>query len=116
FVEVALLRGALYRAVADAGPDGLGSEELVQRVFTAMDLPLADYAADPEVKFKARKDVDRAFQDVIGHRLFTDLKRGWRVTMPNLEQCGLLRIDYDSVDELAAADEEWAGAHAALVG
>ena len=115
FVEVALMRGALHRATAEAGPDGIPSDQLVKRVFEAMDLPLQEYAADPEVKFAARKNVDRTFQEVLGYRLFLDLRRGWRVTMPNLEQTGLLRIAYESLEDLAEAEEEWGGTHAALV-
>ena len=38
-----------------------------------------------------------------------DLGRGWRVTQPNLEQTGLLRIRYQGLDELAADDERWRG-------
>jgi hypothetical protein len=40
--------------------------------------------------------------------------RGWRITSPNLEQCGLLRIDYRSLQDLCAADEDWQGTHPAL--
>ena len=39
-------------------------------------------------------NLKRAFREVIGYRLYRDLKRGWRVTSPNLEQCGLLEIRY----------------------
>ncbi len=115
FVEVALIRGALLRAIRAAGEEGIGSDDLVGRVASSLDLPFADFAADPEVKFAARTNVERAFRDVLGYRLFLDLRRGWRVTMPNLEQSGLLRIGYESLDELAAAEEEWAGTHLALV-
>ena len=115
FVEVGLLRGALYRATAAAGDAGLRSDRLVQTVFDTLALPFEDYAADPEVKFAARKATERAFQAVLGYRLYHDLKRGWRVTMPNLEQTGLLDIDYESVDELAADESEWAGCHPLLV-
>ena len=52
---------------------------------------------------------------MIGYRIYRDLKRGWRVTSPNLEQCGLLKIKYVSLDELCRADEYWQGCHAALV-
>src|SRR5205807_1044288 len=57
---------------------------------------------------------DKAFRDVLGYRLYRDLKRGWRVTSPNLEQCGLLEIRYLSLDELCGAVEEWKGTHPAL--
>jgi hypothetical protein len=113
-VEVGLLRSALYRAAAAAGDAGLGHDELANRVAEALDLPIEEYARDPAVKFAARAETDRALRDVLGYRLYRDLERGWRVTAPNLEQSGLLLIRYDSLDELAAADEEWASAHPAL--
>ncbi|MCX8033408.1 MAG: DEAD/DEAH box helicase [Thermoleophilia bacterium] len=115
FVEIGLLRSALYRAVASAGERGLRHDELTQAVFAALDLPLAEYAADPEVKFHALTETQTAFRNVLGYRLYRDLERGWRITLPNLEQCGLLEIEYESLPELAAAEDMWAGTHPALV-
>ena len=51
---------------------------------------------------------------MITYRLFIDLQRGWRVTMPNLEQTGLLRVDYEDLDWLAAQDTKWSATHIAL--
>ncbi len=34
------------------------------------------------------------------NRLYSDLKRGWRITMPNLEQVGLLQVRYVSLPEI----------------
>src|SRR6266704_2917336 len=82
FVEIGLLRSALYRAVTEAGEQGIGHDELTQRVFAALDLPLALYAADPAVRFNALTETQRALRDVIGYRLYLDLRRGWRVTHP----------------------------------
>ena len=113
FVGVGLLRSALYSAVA-ASPQGVTHEELTLRVFDALHLPMELYAADPEVKFAALDDTRKALRQVLGYRLYQDLRRGWRVTAPNLEQCGLLEIHYQSLEELAAAQEEWATRHAAL--
>jgi ATP-dependent helicase YprA (DUF1998 family)/very-short-patch-repair endonuclease len=114
FVEVGLLRGALHKAVVAAGPEGLRHENLTQKVFDALALPPAAYASNPDAKFQAKVDTDKAFRDVLGYRLYRDLKRGWRVTSPNLEQCGLLEIRYLSLDELCEAAEEWTGTHPAL--
>jgi ATP-dependent helicase YprA (DUF1998 family)/very-short-patch-repair endonuclease len=114
FVEIGLLRGALHKAAAAAGPDGLRHENLTQKVFEALALPTAAYASSPDVKFQAKAETDRAFRDVLGYRLYRDLKRGWRVTSPNLEQCGLLEIRYLSLDELCDAEEEWKATHLAL--
>lgn len=53
---------------------------------------------------------------MLGYRLYLDLRRGWRITSPNLEQTGLLRIEYQSLDDVAAADDVWKEGHPALVG
>ncbi|MCC6177412.1 MAG: DUF1998 domain-containing protein [Chloroflexi bacterium] len=116
FVEIGVLRAALYRAVRDAGPDGLRHDELAQRVFDALALPKALYAADPEVKYAAEQETNRALRNVLGYRLYRDLRRGWRITSPNLEQTGLLEIRYESLEEVCTDLEPWQDAHPALVG
>ncbi|MBW1799067.1 MAG: hypothetical protein JRJ21_11940 [Deltaproteobacteria bacterium] len=115
FVEIGLLRSALLRAAKNAGPDGLSHDELSLRVFDALDLPLDLYAARPEAKFRDLEDTKKALRNVIGYRLYHDLRRGWRVTSPNLEQCGLLEIDYSSLRELCEAEAEWQNRHSALL-
>jgi very-short-patch-repair endonuclease len=108
FVGVGLLRAGLHQAaLAAAGEGGLAHDNLTDRVAQALSLDLDEYAQDPSVGFQARKETDRALRDLLGYRLYRDLERGWRVTAPNLEQTGLLEIRYESLDELAAADEVW---------
>lgn len=114
FIETTLLRSALYRAVSNASASGVSYDELTGKVFDALKLPRQLYAKNPDEKFQNVKETDRALREVIGYRLYRDLKRGWRVTMPNLEQCGLLQIEYQSLDELCAAEEMWTGCHRAL--
>ena len=43
------------------------------------------------------------------YRALYDLRRGWRVVLPNLEQCTLLTIDYKHLKENCEADESWQG-------
>lgn len=114
FVQIGLLRSALWKAAKDAGPGGLGHDELAQRVFTALDLPFESYASNPDARYGAREQTKRALRDVIGYLIYQDQLRGWRVTQPNLEQCGLLRIEYASLAELCATEQDWSDAHAAL--
>jgi ATP-dependent helicase YprA (DUF1998 family) len=114
FIETTLLRSALYQAVSTAGADGIGHEELTLRVFEALKLPLYLYAPKPDVRFQALRETERALRGVIGYRLYRDLQRGWRITSPNLEQCGLLEIAYQSLDEASTAAELWSDAHPAL--
>ncbi len=114
FIEIGLLRAALYKAVKNESNEGITHEVLTQKVFQALNLPLSHYSIDADVKFAARNQTDRALRDVLGYRLYRDLKRGWRVTSPNLEQCGLLKIKYDSLDELCNHQDTWERLHPAL--
>ncbi|MBM4346309.1 MAG: DEAD/DEAH box helicase, partial [Deltaproteobacteria bacterium] len=114
FIEVALLRGALRRAVEDAGPAGLAADQLVGRVFDALGLPPVLYALNPEARFAAREEADRALRRVLEYHIYRDLKRGWRVSSPNLEQAGLLDIAYRSLDDLCGDDSVWTECHDAL--
>lgn len=115
FVEVGLLRSALFKAASAAGPQGVAHEQLTQKVFDALNLPLVHYASDPDVRFAALDQTHRALREVLGYRIYRDLQRGWRITSPNLEQCGLLEIRYASLQELCAAEDIWQDCHPALV-
>ena len=99
FVQVALLRSALHRACAGAGGPaggpGLRHGELSRRVLDAMNPRPEDYAADPDVRGPARQNTRDALRRVVEYFLYRDLERGWRVTAPNLEDCGLLRFEYE---------------------
>jgi ATP-dependent helicase YprA (DUF1998 family) len=114
FVEVGLLRSALYRAALARSPEGMSHDEITQRVFDALDLPKGLYAINPDVRFTAAQQTDHALRDVIGYRIYRDLQRGWRLTSPNLEQCGLLQIQYLSLEDVAAAPDIWENCHEAL--
>jgi ATP-dependent helicase YprA (DUF1998 family) len=101
FTQVALLRSALHKAAQTKGADGLSHAELSRGVFDALSLKFDEYAADPEVRGPARTATDDALRRVIQYHVYRDLERGWRVTAPNLEDCGLLRFEYEG---LAGAD------------
>ncbi|NDZ92856.1 DEAD/DEAH box helicase [Streptomyces sp. SID6673] len=111
FVQVTQLRGALYRALQGGA---LRHDEVAQRVVEALDLPFEGYAANPDAVYGARSAAQRAFKEFIEFRLYADLQRGWRVTMPNLEQTGLLRIEYESLSEIADDAQLWEKCAAAL--
>ncbi|MFW0786136.1 DEAD/DEAH box helicase [Gordonia sp. CPCC 206044] len=111
FIQVTQLRGALYRALEQSE---LRHDDVAQHVVAALGLPFEAFAANPEAKYGARASAERAFKEFIEFRLYADLQRGWRVTMPNLEQTGLLQIAYDSLPEIAADAELWSSSHVAL--
>jgi ATP-dependent helicase YprA (DUF1998 family) len=107
FVEIGLIRSALYQAVLTAGSEGLDYDRLPEKVFEALHLPLKYYAVNPDIRYGALRETERALQNVLGYRIYCDLRRGWRVTSPNLEQCGLLEIQYDSLDDVCADEPLW---------
>ena len=119
FVEVGLLRAGLFKAVSAAGPGGLSHEKLEQAVFQALQgLGVTDehYAREPGLLYAAAEQTNSALRSVLSYRLYRDQERGWRITAPNLEQCGLLVVDYLSLPEICRDDGIWHGRHEALVG
>jgi superfamily II DNA/RNA helicase len=113
FVQIAQLRGALYRA-ARQQPDGISHEDIARRVVDALDMPFGEIAANPDAVYGARDNANRAFRSLLEYRVYTDLQRGWRITMPNLEQTGLLHIQYESLAEIAADDGLWDSTYAPI--
>jgi len=120
FILVGLIRAALYRAAHDQhsrDPDEpLSDDDLGKRVVAALGLKFGDYALSPDAEFGARDKTNKALREAVAYRLYADLRRGWRITMPNLEQTGQLLITYNSLDVLAGSEKHWAGTHAALAG
>lgn len=110
FSQVSLLRSALYKAAQNKGAAGLNHSELSRNVFEALQLRFDEYAADPDVRGPARNATNDAMRRVIDYYLYRDLQRGWRVTAPNLEDCGLLKFDYEGLtgaDGLLEEEELW---------
>ncbi len=111
FIEIGLLRSALYRAVLQSGDEGIRHEELARKVFEALALKTGNFAKNPEAKFQAKVQAERAIREVLGYRLYLDLRRGWRITSPNLEQCGLLEIAYQDLDLICEDQATWEADH-----
>lgn len=107
FVQVSLLRAAIYAALEQRG--ALRYDTISNAVFQAIGLDLRDYARNPALDPAApsAQDVRDTFRDWLEYRIYEDLRRGWRVVQPNLEQCGLLRIEYQGLDVLCADESKW---------
>ncbi len=114
FAQVTQLRGALYQAAVRAGAEGLRHDDLAEAVTEVMGLAPREYAGGADLAPSMERRATKAFRDVVGYRLYRDLERGWRITMPNLEQTGLLRIDYEDLDWIAARPDRWEASHAVL--
>ena len=45
--------------------------------------------------------------ELLEYRALEDLSRGWRIAQPNLEQTGLLRVEYEGLADLASDHGRW---------
>ncbi len=107
FVRLAMIRSALYHTLKEKKT--VRYDTIANEVFQKMELPLAAYAGQgplPEQSPLA-EEVKSAFQQVLEYYLYRDLRRGWRLLQPNLEEVGLLRIEYYGLDELVQKSEEY---------
>ncbi|GAA4372886.1 DEAD/DEAH box helicase [Nocardioides caricicola] len=109
FVLVGQIRAALYRAVTDhleATGEPLAHEDLASRVVQALGLEPVEYAKAPDSKFNIER-ATKALRGAVAARVYADLARGWRITMPNLEETGLLKVTYAYLPDIAASDDLW---------
>ena len=109
FVQILLLRGGLLAAV-NSEPEGyLTDSTIAQRVFEQLgfDKTGEEYLENPNAKGPGRRKAEETMRAVLGYRLYFDLRRGWRFNNPNLEQLGLLEIDYEGLNELCEDQEVW---------
>ncbi len=107
FVHMAVLRSALYAALRERG--SLRFHEVADETVRHMGLEVRDLAQNPHLdpSSAAGRQTLQVFRDLTEYRLYADLRRGWRVLQPNLEDVGLLRIEYDGVEEACGRDELW---------
>ena len=110
FIETVLLRIAIFQAIREY-PEGVRYDRIAEKVYDALQLDVPAFTGKTNLKWQAKDDAIQALQSVLNYRIYADLKRGWRLTSPNLEQCGLLSIEYRSVREIAEDQESWQDCH-----
>ena len=114
FIRVLQLRAGLVAALRDAPENTLGLETLAQATERALRLEANDFIRAKNVKPPIEERNRKALRQVLEYRLLIDLRKGWRLTNPNLEQLQLLEIDYDHLVECVEDNEEWANQHPLL--
>ena len=107
FVHVSLIRCALYAALRQT-PE-LRFDQVARHVVEACGLGIREIGRNPELdpQSSAAQEVWQVFTELTEYRLYEDLRRGWRVVQPNLEDVGLLRIGYRGLEALCADDIYW---------
>lgn len=107
FIFLLTLRSGLIGALQNSGGK-LIEEELPDAVFKALGFDrtdeniLVEYLRTPKLMGLARNEAQRTLRYIIGYRLLRDLRRGWRFNNPNLDQLGLLNIDYRGLNEFCS--------------
>lgn len=120
FLFVSLVRAGFLRSLRDAGTTGLRSDELgvtLQRAlgFDRPDTPIrAEWLQEPTLRGFNLQEAEATLRQVLAYRIWFDQRRGWRYTNPNLEQLGMVRVQYLGLDDLAADDELFADANPVL--
>jgi superfamily II DNA/RNA helicase len=106
-VNISLIRSALYQAMKNHPEKKLDVDMLGDEVFIALNLDQAIYALQPSDQRMGKEENEKALKNYLTLRLMQDLKRGWRYTLPNLEQCGLLKIEYKYLQEECENEDLW---------
>jgi hypothetical protein len=109
FVQVVRLRAGISQALKQSG--ALSYVDIGEAVFNALGLPFLDFANRNEEPSLApvKRKYETCFKDYLFYRIIADLKRSWRIVLPNLEQCALLTIEYENLDEISSANDFWSG-------
>jgi hypothetical protein len=110
FVETLHLRTGINQALKNSRKGHLEFSEIGNAVFNALDLSQSEFAASPAEFAGGKRENDDALKDYLTYRVLYDLRRSWRVILPNLEQCGLLEIKYKYLED-TVKDERFISAH-----
>lgn len=107
FIHVSLLRCALHAALQTT-PE-LTFDRVARESVKACGLGVRDIARNAELdpESPAANDVWKVFTELVEYRLYEDLRRGWRVVQPNLENVGLLRVGYRGLAGLCRDNSRW---------
>jgi superfamily II DNA/RNA helicase len=105
FVKVGQLRAAITKALEKF--EKLDYSNIADKIFDCLNISQEDYAKNPANFPGPKKENEDTFKDFITYRLLHDLRRSWRVVLPNLEQCALLNIEYNHVDDSVIDDTLW---------
>lgn len=120
FLFVSIVRAGFLAALDGAGPQGLRSDELgaAQQRTLGFDRPdpqiRAEWLQEPTMRGLNLTDAEATLRQVLAYRVWFDQRRGWRYTSPNLEQLGMVRVEYAGIEDLAADDELFAESNTVL--
>lgn len=105
FVKVSRIRNAIWKAVSNSSVP-LDTSNIGRLTFEALNLDPIEYLIQPK-RGHALRDQQSIFVRFLETKIFDDLLNNWAVIMPNLEDCGLLSIEYKYLhDEITGNNGE----------
>jgi hypothetical protein len=107
FVQVVQLRAALVNALRTTQGNVLTFDALGEAIFTALNPKPEHFMKEPVDSGPGFANARNVMMQVLHYLAVEDLARAWRVAQPNLEQTGLLKIDYAGLDELVGNNALW---------
>ena len=120
FLFVSLVRAGFLRALDEAGPAGLRSEQLGSAQQRALGFDRnspeirAEWLLEPTLRGFNLQEAERTLHQVLAYRVWFDQRRGWRFTNPNLEQLELLEVEYLGLADMVREKELFQNAPAPL--
>jgi superfamily II DNA/RNA helicase len=105
YIRVVRLRAAVCKAVQKYGE--LEHSRLDQALFDILNLSQEDFAKNVSEFPAVIRDNENALKYYLTYQTLYDLRHAWRVILPNLEQCALLKIGYKNLKENCALDKPW---------
>lgn len=105
FIKVGQLRSGILHTLKRK--NGIDYSNIASEVFETLALPQSQFAKNPSDFPGPAKENENAFKDYIMYRLLYDLRRSWRIVLPNLEQCALLNISYKYLNDTCVKNELW---------
>jgi len=106
YIRVIRLRAATCKAIQQRGE--LEHASFDNAIFSVLNLRQEDYAINVSDFPAVIRDNETALKYYLTYRALYDLRHAWRVILPNLEQCALLKIGYKNVEENCSVDKPWA--------
>jgi len=107
FVQVVQLRAALVKALRTAQGNALAFDALGEAIFAALDPKSDHFMKEPVDTGPGYANARNVMMQVLHYLAVEDLARAWRVAQPNLEQTGLLKIEYAGLDDLIGDQRLW---------
>jgi superfamily II DNA/RNA helicase len=107
YIDTIKIRSGIFQAINNSDNGELNFANLGDAVFNSLLLPQSEYAQSPATFAGPKTENEKAIKTYITYRALEDLKRSWRVILPNLEQCALLELNYKWIEENAIDNDGW---------